>query len=115
MVRIAVVLRNISRRIGQCWPLRFKSNETGIFVTGQKPAQVEQIANHLAEAIAALQPVPAQGDIPSFEFTGTVTWAVWPDDDMVWDSLFRNTYDLLMETWRSGGNRVIHYRKEAQS
>ena len=114
IIRISQVLRNIGHRVGDCWPMRFKSNEMGIFFNKQQPAQVEQIAHELAESIAALEPVPALGTFPAFEFTGTVCWAVWPDDDKVWGSLFKNTYDLLMESWHVGGNRVVHYQKDAE-
>jgi len=114
MIRIAIILRNISRRLGKCWPLRLKSNETGIFMTTHGAAVVEETARELLDAIAALEPVPAQGDIPEFHFTATVSWAVWPEDDTVWDSLFKKNYELLMETWRAGGNRAAHYRKEEE-
>jgi len=111
MVRIAVVLRNISRRLGSCWPLRFKSNETGLLLGKTSAAQVEKIAHELSEAIAALKPVPAQDAIPEFKFSATVIWTIWPADEMVWDNLFKNAYDLLMETWRTGGNQALHYNK----
>jgi diguanylate cyclase (GGDEF)-like protein len=111
MIRIAAILRNISRRMGKCWPLRFKSNETGILMSTHGAAVVEEAAHELLDAIAALAPVPAQGDIPTFHFTATVSWAVWPDDDTVWDSLFQKNYDLLMETWCAGGNQAAHYSK----
>jgi len=114
MIRIAIILRNISRRLGKCWPLRFKSNETGILMITHDAAVVEGVARELLDAIAALEPVPAQDDIPAFHFTATVSWAVWPDDDTVWDSLFQKNYELLMETWRAGGSQAAHYRKEAQ-
>lgn len=114
MIKIAAVLRGVSRRMGQSWPLRFKSNETGLLLCKQGADIVEQVAHELGSAIANLEPVPAQGDIPVFEFTATVSWAVWPNDDIVWESLFQNNYDLLMEIWRAGGNKVAHYRKGAK-
>ena len=114
MIRIALVLRNISRRLGQCWPLRFKSNETGILLNKHNSAKIEKTANELLDAITALEPVPAQGDIPAFNFTATVSWSVWPEDNMIWADLFQNTYDLLMETWRAGGNKAVHYSKAAK-
>lgn len=109
MIKIAVVLRDISRRLGHCWPLRFKSNETGILLSRQGTEQVKEIAQELQAAIAKLEPVPAQGDIPIFKFTAIVSWAVWPIDDIAWDNLFAKSYDLMMETWRTGGNQVVHY------
>jgi diguanylate cyclase (GGDEF)-like protein len=112
MVRIAAVLRKITRRIGRGWPLRFKSNETGILINKCTAPQAEKIARELHKAIAALPVVPAQGDFPAFSFSGTVVYSVWPDDDAVWDSLFQGTYDLLLAAWRAGGNTVAVYRKE---
>jgi diguanylate cyclase (GGDEF)-like protein len=111
MVRIAMVLKNITRRTGRGWPLRFKSNETGILINKCGPAQAEKIAAELYKAIAALEPVPASGGIPAFPFTGTVAWSVWPADDSTWDSLFQHTYDLLMDVWKAGGNRIVRCRK----
>jgi diguanylate cyclase (GGDEF)-like protein len=113
MVLIAAVLRKITRQIGRGWPLRFKSNETGILINKCTASQAEKIARELHRAIGALPAVPARGDIPAFSFSGTVVYSVWPDDDSVWDSLYQGTYDLLLNTWRSGGDTVIAYRKGA--
>ena len=115
MIHIAMVLKNTTRLIGQGWPLRFKSNEVGILVNKCGASQAEKIAKELSAAIAALEPVPAQGDIPAFPFTATVSWSVWPENDPVWDSLFQGTYDLLMDTWRAGGNQAVQYRKAEDS
>ncbi|MDR1318001.1 MAG: cyclic nucleotide-binding domain-containing protein [Treponema sp.] len=112
MVRIAMVLKNITRRTGRGWPLRFKSNEVGILINKCGVPQAGKIAVELAKSIAALEPVSARDDIPSFPFTATVAYSVWPGDDMAWDSLFGGTYDLLMDTWRAGGNQVVHHHKE---
>jgi diguanylate cyclase (GGDEF)-like protein len=114
MIRIAMVLKNISRRIGRSWPLRFKSNEVGILINKYNAAQTEKIANELFYAIAELEPVPAKDGIPAFPFTATVAYALWPEDNAAWESLFAETYDLLLNTWRAGGNRVTHYCKETK-
>jgi diguanylate cyclase (GGDEF)-like protein len=111
MVRIAMVLKNITRRTGRGWPLRFKSNETGILINKCNPAMAEKIAAELGKAIAGLEPVSASGSIPAFPFSGTVAWSVWPADDSTWNSLFQHTYDLLMDTWKAGGNRLVHYHR----
>jgi diguanylate cyclase (GGDEF)-like protein len=111
MVRIAMVLKNITRRIGRGWALRFKSNEVGLLINKSGAVPAETIAGELAKAIAALEPVPAQGDIPAFHFSGVIAYTVWPEDDPAWDSLFQGNYTLLLDTWRAGGNRVVHYRR----
>ncbi|MDR1618858.1 MAG: diguanylate cyclase [Treponema sp.] len=111
MVLIAAVLRKITRRIGRGWPLRFKSNETGILINKCTAPQAEKIARELHKAIAALPVVPARGGVPAFSFSGTVAYSVWPDDDAVWDNLFQGTYDLLLNTWRAEGNTVTVYKK----
>jgi GGDEF domain-containing protein len=109
MVRIAMALKNMSRRVGRSWPLRFKSNETGLLINHCDPAQAEKNARELHRAIAALTPVPVQGVLPPFPFTATVSWAVWPRDNEAWEGLFQGNYGLLLETWRTGGNQVVHY------
>jgi hypothetical protein len=63
------------------------------------------------KAIAAMEPVPAQGDIPAFHFSATVSWAVWPIDNPQWDSFFQGNYASLLDTWKVGGDRIIHYTK----
>lgn len=112
MVRIAMVLKNLSRRVGRSWPLRFKSNEVGILIHKCDAALAEKAARELFDAVAALEPVPAGDSIPAFPFTAAVAYALWPGDDAAWESLFAGTYDLLLDTWRAGGNRVAHYYKE---
>lgn len=109
MVRIALVLKNITRRIGRGWPMRFKSNEVGIVINKCGATLAEKICRELASAIAALKPVPAQGDIPAFQFSATVAYAIWPEDSPAWESLFSGNYTLLLDTWRGGGNKLVRY------
>jgi diguanylate cyclase (GGDEF)-like protein len=111
MVRIAIILKNSTRRIGRGWPLRFKSNEVGILINRCNGAQAETLAKDLSAAIAALSPVPAQKDIPAFHFSCSVSYAVWPEDESVWDTLFQHTYARLLDTWRAGGNTIVHCRE----
>jgi diguanylate cyclase (GGDEF)-like protein len=113
MVLIAGILKRTVRRFGRGWSLRFKSNETGIFINSCTSDQAEMLAKELAESIDALPPVPARGDIPVFPFSGTVAWATWPEDDPAWESLLQGNYSLLLDTWRAGGSQVIRYRKGA--
>jgi diguanylate cyclase (GGDEF)-like protein len=113
MVRIAAVLRGITRKIGRGWPLRFKSNETGLLINQCSAPQAERIARELHRAIAALPAMPAQGDLPAFTFSGTVVYAVWPDDNPVWDRLYEGVYGLLLHTWRTGGDVVTAYTRGA--
>jgi diguanylate cyclase (GGDEF)-like protein len=109
MIRIAMVLKNISRRLGRSWPLRFKSNEVGLLVKSHGPGEAEKTARELHKAIAALDPVPSQGGLSPFPFTAAVSWAVWPQDNEAWEALFQGNYTLLLETWRSGGDQITHY------
>ncbi|MDR3138741.1 MAG: diguanylate cyclase [Treponema sp.] len=111
MISIAQVLKNAVRRVGQGWALRFKSNETGILIPKCDAASAEKIARELAESIASLEPLPALGNMPVFTFSGTLSWAVWPEDNPVWDSLFQENYELLLDAWRAGGNRLVRYHQ----
>jgi diguanylate cyclase (GGDEF)-like protein len=115
MVRIATILKNFSRRLGQGWPLRFKSNEVGIIINNSDFSFVEKAAAELAASIAAMEPVPAQGEIPEFTFSATVAWALWANDDPEWDSLLQGTYAALLNAWQSGGGRIVHYSKAVPS
>ena len=114
MVRIAIILKNITRYIGHGWPMRFKSNEVGIIFNNCGAPMAEGIARDLAEVIAGMDPVPALNDIPEFPFSATISWAVWPADDAEWDSLLNGNYAALIDAWRAGGERIIHYRKAAK-
>jgi diguanylate cyclase (GGDEF)-like protein len=111
MIRIAIILKNITRQFGHSWPLRFKSNEVGIIINNCYASLAENIAEDLGKAIAALEPVPAQGDIPPFHFSSTITWAIWPQDEIEWDSLFHDNYAFLLDNWRDGGERIVRYTK----
>jgi diguanylate cyclase (GGDEF)-like protein len=113
MVRIAIILKNITRNIGYGWALRFKSNEVGIIFNNCDASHASEIAIELSQIISEMEPVPAENEIPEFNFTATISWSVWPGDDSEWESFFNGCYSLLLDTWRSGGNQVIHYRKTA--
>ena len=112
MVKIAGLLKNITRRLGKGWALRFRSNETGILVNKCDPSLAEFLALSLADAVAELPPVPLGHGEEIFSFTGTISWGIWPDEDKSWDSFFEGAYNLLMETWKAGGNKVVRYREE---
>jgi diguanylate cyclase (GGDEF)-like protein len=114
MVRIAMILKNIARRIGNGWPLRFKSNEVGIIFNNCGSATAEKISGELAAAVAAMKPVPANDDNPPFYFSASISWSVWPADDAQWESLFQGNYNALMDAWRAGGNKISHYSKTAK-
>ncbi|MDR2095015.1 MAG: diguanylate cyclase [Treponema sp.] len=109
MIRIALVLKSAIRRIGRGWPLRFKSNEVGILVNKCDSSLAETSARELFKAIAAMEPVPAQGDMPAFSFSATISYAVWPHDNTIWEDLLNENYALLLDTWRAGGNQIVHY------
>jgi diguanylate cyclase (GGDEF)-like protein len=113
MVKIALVLKNITRRIGRGWALRFKSNEVGIVINKCGATLAEKVCRELASAIAGLTPVPARGDIPAFSFSVTISYAMWPEDNPAWDPLFKDNYALLLDTWRGGGGTVRYRRPGA--
>ena len=110
MIKIAAVLKGITRKLNKGWALRFKSNETGILVNKCDITEAKSLASVLAEAIAAL-PHVTMGE-EDFYFTGTIAWGIWPTDNKSWDSLFKGTYKLLMDAWKEGGNKIVRYRKE---
>ena len=87
--------------------MRFKSNETGLLINKCPRLQAEELANELSQAVAGMKPVPAQGKMPAFSFSGTIAWSVWPEDGFVWEDLFQGTYSLLLDTWKSGGGGTI--------
>ncbi|MDR2900962.1 MAG: diguanylate cyclase [Treponema sp.] len=111
MVRIAMLLKLIVRRLGRGYALRFKSNEVGLLFTKCPPEAARQIAEEVHSCLANFEPVPPDGDIPEFRFSGTVSFSVWPNDGSTWDSLFQGNYDSLLDHWRSGGNCVVHYNQ----
>lgn len=111
MVRIAMILKSITRRIGRGWPLRFKSNETGILITKCSASLAEITVKELSRAVSALSPVPAQGETPEFSFSGTVCYSVWPEDGRSWQDLFDGCYAALLEKWKTTeGGTVTHYK-----
>ena len=115
MIRIAAILKDFNRKLGQGWPLRFKSNEVGIIINNCDFSFAQKAAAELADSIAAMEPVPAQGAIPEFTFSATVAWALWANDDPEWDSFLQGTYAALLDAWHSGGGKTVHYSKAGRS
>jgi diguanylate cyclase (GGDEF)-like protein len=115
MVHIAMVLKSVTRRFGHSWPLRFKSNEVGLLLNKCSPSQAEKLVAEVRQSIAALEKVPAEGENPAFSFSATAVWGVWPIDDPSWENLFQSSYDLLLDTWKAGGDRAVHYQKGAKN
>jgi GGDEF domain-containing protein len=113
MVRIALILKNITRQIGHGWPIRFKSNEAGLIFYNCDAEHAEKIANELSKSIADMEPVPKNGDIEAFSFSASISWSVWPKDDAYWDSFFSGTYAALLDAWKEGGEKIVHYKKTA--
>jgi diguanylate cyclase (GGDEF)-like protein len=112
MSRIAIILKNFSRQIEHSWALRFKSNEVGIIINNCTTEKARKIANELAEVIRGMEPVQAKNDIPEFNFTATISWALWTRESE-WEGLFNGNYGNLLDNWRNGGDKTIHYSKEA--
>jgi diguanylate cyclase (GGDEF)-like protein len=110
MIRIAIIMKKMTRKFGRGWAIRFKSNETGMIFYDCNTIQAEKIAEALAQNIEAMEPVPSQGEIPAFSFSASISWSVWPKDDPNWESFFNGTYTALMDTWRNSQG-LIHYRK----
>ena len=115
MIKIAAILKGITRKLGRGWALRFKSNETGILINKCNARQAQSLTLSLAEAIAALPPVSLKEGVGDFSFSGTITWGIWPKDDKTWDSLFEGTYALLLDTCKAGGNKIVHYKRGRSS
>jgi len=119
MIKIAAILKSITRKLGRGWALRFKSNETGLLINKCNATQAESLAKSLLDAIAALPPVSLgqthgqEGE--AFSFSGSIAWGVWPTDDEFWESLFDGTYALLMDTWKAGGKKTVHYKWKEKS
>ena len=114
MVQIASILKGITRKVGRGWAMRFKSNETGILVNKCDANMAKTLALSLSRAIAALPPVSLvlnNKKREDFSFSGSIAWGVWPADDKSWESLFENTYKLLMDTWKTGGGKIVHYQQ----
>jgi len=111
MVKIAAILKDITHKLGRGWALRFKSNETGLLINKCNAAQAESLVLSLSAAIATLPPVPL-GQEGGFFFSGSIAWGVWPADNGYWPSFFEGVYDLLMDTWRIGGNKIARYQRE---
>jgi diguanylate cyclase (GGDEF)-like protein len=110
MIRIAIIMKKMTRKFGLGWAIRFKSNETGMIFYNCNSIQAEKIAEALAQEIVAMEPVPSQNEIPAFSFSASVSWSVWPKDDPNWESFFNGTYAALMDTWRNNQG-IFHYSK----
>ena len=110
MIRIAMILKTFTRKIKRGWAIRFKSNETGLLVNKCPRPLAEKIVQELSKAIAGMAPVPPQGSVPAFSFSGTIVYSVWPEDGHTWETLFDGTYALLLDTWKNGGGgRIVRY------
>jgi len=113
MVKIAAVLMSFTRKLKRGWAIRLKSNETCLLINKCQIDEARRLALELSQAVKNIEPVPADGDFPSFSFSGTIAWATWPCDGTIWDTLFQDTYALLLETWKSetAGEKLAHYER----
>ncbi|MDR1389322.1 MAG: cyclic nucleotide-binding domain-containing protein [Treponema sp.] len=103
MVKIAMILKKMTRRVNRGWALRFKSNETGLLIPRCPLHVAEKIVKEIANGIAGLPAVPAGDGIPSFCFSSTIAWTMWPEDGQSWEQIFDGCYALLLDTWKNGG------------
>jgi len=136
MVKIASILKNTVRRFGRGWAIRLRSNETGILVNNCTAEEASALADSLSKAIASIPPMPmipandaasddpsdpnaapaeSAGKVENFTFSTSVVWAVYPLDAEQWQTLFDTAYEMLLKTWKDGGDRVARYTKGAAS
>jgi len=113
MIKIALILKNFTRIMGHGWALRFKSNETGLIFDNCGEEQTVSIARSLERDIAAMESVPLNSSNAKrtdyFHFTATISWTIYPSDGADWDNLFAGNYASLLDNWKSGGERIVHY------
>jgi GGDEF domain-containing protein len=109
MIKIAAILKGITHKLDRGWPMRFKSNETGLVINKCDAGLAEYLALSLSGSIADLPPVPLGNGAADFSFSASVAWGIWPEDDKSWNSLFEGTYELLRNTWHAGGDRIVRY------
>ncbi|MCL2272873.1 MAG: diguanylate cyclase [Treponema sp.] len=115
MVKIALILKNMTRKTGHGWALRFKSNETGLIISGCGSKQAHGIAEELAKEIASMEPVPAEGENSEFKFSATISWTIWPEDEDNWEKIFQGNYAFLLDNWKAGGGKTVRYRKQGNN
>jgi diguanylate cyclase (GGDEF)-like protein len=111
LVKIAMILKNIIRRLGRGWALRFKSNEVGLLMNKTSQAQAEDLAREISAAVTALDPLPAGKQFPAYQFSATLSYGVWPEDEPLWESFLAGNFTLLYEARQDGGNRIVHYQR----
>ncbi len=112
MNSIALVLKSLVREYSRGWGIRIKSNETAIIVPGLKPKEAQKLAERVGADIAKIPQVPAEGDIPAYIFSASVTWAVWPNDGEDFSELFKCCHADMLEVWGNGGARVTRIRTQ---
>ena len=110
MVRIAGILKNVTRRLGRGWALRLRGNETGILINKCDASLAESISLSLAEALSGILPVTLSSGAGDFSFTFSIAWGIWPQDNKSWESFFDGIYNLLREVWTGGGDKIVRYR-----
>jgi diguanylate cyclase (GGDEF)-like protein len=111
MVKIAMILKSIIRRLGRGWALRFKSNEVGLLINKTSHGQAEDLAREVSTAISALVPIPAKEHVPEYHFSATLSYGVWPEDEPLWESFLAGSFTLLYEARKGGKNRIVHYQR----
>jgi diguanylate cyclase (GGDEF)-like protein len=112
MIKIAQILKNTCRQAGSGWPIRFKSNEVGIIFNDCDARKADEIAKSLAKDIYDIEHVPAFAEHPEFCFSSTISWSIWPEDGEHWDSFFQGNYASLLDTWKEGGDTIVHYTNQ---
>jgi diguanylate cyclase (GGDEF)-like protein len=114
MVRIALVLKNIIRRLGRGYALRFKSNEVGLLLNKTSHNQAEDLTGEILAAIAAFESLPpAKEETEPYRFSATLSYGIWPGDDPHWESFFAGNFALLYEARQRGENYEVHYQQGA--
>ena len=110
MILIAAILKNITRKLDRGWALRFKSNETGLLVNKSDASLAEALTHSISRSIIALPSVPLRNGKAPFDFSSSIAWSTWPEDNKSWETLFEGTYKLLLDTWKAGGNTIVRYK-----
>ena len=109
MIKIALILKNITRSIGHGWALRFRSNEVGLIFNDCDALLAEKIIKSLIENIASMEPVllrppGSEEEAQEFYFSASISWCIWPADGENWNNLYHGNYANLLDTWKAGGD-----------
>lgn len=110
MQKISGILRTTCAKYPNAWPVRLRSNETTLIISGINEIDAFTEAQNLQDLFGEIQLKSAYKGMP-FKMSASMVVAFWPNSNVKWKDLCDSAYKKLLKIWQETGEKIQFLEK----